>query len=101
MNNTLWGRPLACGGLSGRLPLKRGSVDKCQATAYDTNMKVRRFSHKALQQFYKEDLTKGLPADAVSKLRAMFAVLDRMKDVEELTAWPLWKAHTLTGETCG
>jgi len=60
-------------------------------------MKVRRFSNKALKQFYRVGTTKGLPADAFSKLRAMFAVLDRMKDIEELKAWPLWKAHTLTG----
>jgi proteic killer suppression protein len=60
-------------------------------------MKVRRLTHKALKQFYEAGLTKGLPADAVVKLRAMFAVLDRIKDVEELKAWPLWKVHTLTG----
>jgi proteic killer suppression protein len=60
-------------------------------------MKVRRFTHKALKQLYQEGATKGLPADAVAKLRAMFAVLDRMKDVEELKAWPLWKVHVLTG----
>ena len=64
-------------------------------------MKVRRFRHKAFQQFYEEGLTKGLPADAVSKLRAMLAVLDRIKDVAELTAWPLWKVHTLTGDRKG
>jgi hypothetical protein len=28
----------------------------------------------------------------------MFAVLDQMKDVGELHSWPLWKAHTLTGD---
>ncbi len=39
----------------------------------------------------------GLPADTVAKLRAMFAVLDRMKSGSELYAWPLWKVHTLTG----
>jgi toxin HigB-1 len=60
-------------------------------------MKMGRFSHKALEQFYEEGLTKGLPADAVSKLRAMFAVLDRIKDIDELKAWPLWKVHALTG----
>ena len=46
---------------------------------------------------YEEGITKGLPADAVSKLRAIFAVLDQMKDTDELKAWPLWKVHTLTG----
>jgi toxin HigB-1 len=37
----------------------------------------------------------------LSKLRAMFAVLDQMKDVEELKAWPLWKVHQLTGDRKG
>ena len=27
----------------------------------------------------------------------MFAVLDHMKDVSELVAWPLWKVHTMAG----
>lgn len=31
----------------------------------------------------------------------MFAILDRMKDVEELKAWPLWNVHTLTGNRKG
>lgn len=31
----------------------------------------------------------------------MFAVLDRMKDVSELSAWPLWRVHTLTGDRRG
>ena len=60
-------------------------------------MVVRRFRHKALKQFYEQGEVKGLPADAVPKLRAMFAVLDRMKAVEELRAWPLWKVHALKG----
>ena len=60
-------------------------------------MQVRRFNHKALKRFYEEGQAKGLPADAVAKLRAMFAVLDRIKDVQELKAWPLWKVHVLTG----
>ncbi|MBZ5521630.1 MAG: type II toxin-antitoxin system RelE/ParE family toxin [Acidobacteriia bacterium] len=64
-------------------------------------MKVRNFSHKPLKRFYDDGATKGLPADAVTKLRAMFAVLDQMKDVEELKVWPLWKVHALTGNRKG
>lgn len=64
-------------------------------------MKVCSFSHKPLKRFYQEGSAKSLPADAVEKLRAMFAVLDRMKDVEELKVWPLWKVHTLTGNRKG
>jgi toxin HigB-1 len=64
-------------------------------------MKVRSFSHKPLRRFYEEGATKGLPANIVTKLRAMFAVLDQMKDAEELKVWPLWKVHTLTGDRKG
>jgi proteic killer suppression protein len=64
-------------------------------------MKVRSFRHKSLRRFYEEGVTKGLPAESVAKLRAMFAVLDRMKDAEELKVWPLWKVHTLTGDRKG
>ena len=60
-------------------------------------MRIRSFSHKPLKRFYEDGISKGLPADTVSKLRAMFAVLDRMKSGSELYAWPLWKVHTLTG----
>jgi len=31
----------------------------------------------------------------------MFAVLDRIRDVEELAAWPLWRSHRLTGDRKG
>jgi proteic killer suppression protein len=64
-------------------------------------VRVYSFSHKALRQFYEEGVARGLPGDAVSKLRAMFAVLDGIGDVNELRAWPLWKVHRLTGNRDG
>ena len=64
-------------------------------------MKVRSFSHKPLRRFYEEGETKGFSTDTLAKLRAMFAVLDRMKDAEELKVWPLWKVHTLSGDRKG
>ncbi|MEP7353610.1 MAG: type II toxin-antitoxin system RelE/ParE family toxin [Acidobacteriota bacterium] len=64
-------------------------------------LRIRSFSHKPLKRFYAEGVAKGLPADAGSKLRAMFAVLDHLKDVEELKSWPLWRVHSLTGDRIG
>jgi proteic killer suppression protein len=64
-------------------------------------MQVRSFSHKPLRRFYEEGITRGLPADTIAKLSAMFAVLDQVKDAEELKVWPLWKVHTLTGDRKG
>lgn len=48
-----------------------------------------------------EDSPKGLPADAVDKLRAMLTYLQDMQTPEELRAFPLWKAHQLTGDRKG
>lgn len=64
-------------------------------------MKARSFSHKPLERLYEYGETKGLPAGSVVKLRAMFAVLDQMKDAAELKVWPLWKVHGLTGDRKG
>jgi proteic killer suppression protein len=64
-------------------------------------VRIRSFSHKSLKQFYEEGIGKGLPADSVTKLRAMFAVLDQINDAGELKAWPLWRVHTLTGNRKG
>ena len=62
---------------------------------------MRGFSHRPLQRFYEAGVARGLPPDAVTKLRAMFAVLDQMRDVGELKVWPLWRVHSLTGSRKG
>ena len=64
-------------------------------------MRIRNFVHKGLKRLYTEDSPKGLPPDAVDKLRKMLAFLDGMEDAEELRALPSWKAHTLTGDRKG
>lgn len=60
-------------------------------------MKLCSFVHKGLKQFYLEDITKGVPAEAVGKLRKILAYLDEIEDPEELRSLPTWKAHKLTG----
>jgi proteic killer suppression protein len=64
-------------------------------------VKIRSFVHKGLRRLYLEDSTKGLPPDAVDKLRAMLTFLQDMQDPEKLRAFPLWKAHQLTGDRKG
>ena len=64
-------------------------------------MKIRNFVHKGLKKLYLDDSAKGLPADAADKLRAMLTLLQDMRDPEILRAFPLWKAHQLTGERKG
>jgi proteic killer suppression protein len=48
-----------------------------------------------------EDSTKGLPSDALVKLRAMLTFLQDMQDPEKIHAFPSWKAHQLTGDRKG
>ena len=64
-------------------------------------MKIRSFVHKGLKKLYLEDSAKGVPPDAADKLRAMLTFLQDMRDLETLRAFPLWKAHQLTGNRKG
>jgi toxin HigB-1 len=64
-------------------------------------VEIRNFVHKGLKRLYLEDNGKGLPPDAVEKLRAMLTFLQDMQDPEELRTFPLWKAHQLTGDRTG
>jgi len=54
-----------------------------------------------LKKLYLEDISKGLASDAVDKLRAILTFLQDMQDPEKLRAFPLWKAHQLTGDRKG
>jgi proteic killer suppression protein len=60
-------------------------------------VRIRNFLHKGLKKLFLEDRSKGLPPDAVYKLRVMLGFLQDMQDVDALRAFPLWKAHLLTG----
>jgi toxin HigB-1 len=64
-------------------------------------MRIRNFVHKGLKRLYTEDNAKGLPHDAVDKLRKMLAFLQHMEDAEELRSIPVWKAHPMTGNRKG
>jgi len=60
-------------------------------------VKIRSFAHRGLKRLYEEDKAKGVPPEAVDKLRKMMAFLDDMENREELLALTVWKAHTLAG----
>jgi toxin HigB-1 len=64
-------------------------------------VRIRNFVHKGLKQLYLEDESKGLPLEAVERLRAMLAFLQEMRNPETLRAFPLWKVHPLTGDRKG
>jgi proteic killer suppression protein len=54
-----------------------------------------------LKKLYTDDVGKGVPPDALDKVRKMLAFLDDMEDPEELRALPSWKVHTLSGNRKG
>ncbi len=62
------------------------------------SVRIRNLVHKGLKRLYLEDSAKGLPPDAVDKLRAMLTFLQDVEDLEKLRAFPLWKAHELAGD---
>ncbi len=64
-------------------------------------MRIRGFLHKGLRRLYAEDNPKGLPADAVDKLRKMLAFLQDMQSADELRAIAVWKAHQMSGDRKG
>ncbi len=72
---------------------------KLQATV--GQVKIRTFVHKGLKALYADDMAKGVPPDAVDKLRKMLAFLDDMQNPEELRSLPAWKVHTLSGDRKG
>lgn len=64
-------------------------------------MKVASFAHKAIRRLFEQDDARGLPPDAVDKLRKMLAFLEAMGDERELRDIPVWKAHRLRGDRKG
>ena len=64
-------------------------------------MRIRGFLHKGLRRLYAEDNPKGLPADAVDKIRKMLAFLQDMESADELRTIAVWKAHQMSGDRKG
>jgi proteic killer suppression protein len=64
-------------------------------------MRIRSFAHAGLRRLYQADQRKGLPPEAIEKLRRMLAFLQDMEDVDELRTLPTWKAHRLGGDRRG
>ena len=56
-------------------------------------MRIRNVVHKGLKRLYTDDNPKGLPADAVDKIRKMLAFIQDMENADELRSIPIWKAH--------
>lgn len=66
-----------------------------------TRVRIRKFIHKGLKRLYTDDNPKGLPADAVDKIRRMLAFIQDMEHADELRSIPGWKAHQMSGDRKG
>ncbi|MGI4732851.1 MAG: type II toxin-antitoxin system RelE/ParE family toxin [Janthinobacterium lividum] len=64
-------------------------------------MEIESIRHKALRSFVSTGRSKGLPSDAVERLRNMIAYLVAADDVDELRAPPNYGAHLLSGDRAG
>jgi proteic killer suppression protein len=64
-------------------------------------VRVTSFAHKAIRKLFEQGDSKGLPPEAVDKLRKMLAFLEAMREERELRDIPVWKAHRLTGNHRG
>lgn len=64
-------------------------------------MRIRTFAHAGLRRLYLRDQARGLPSEAVDKLRKMLAFLQDMETEQEVRALPGWRAHQLTGDRAG
>jgi toxin HigB-1 len=64
-------------------------------------MKIRNIVHKALKKLFAQGDAKGVPANAVSKLKNMLGFLQDMETLEELEALPMWKVHQMEGDRKG
>ena len=56
-------------------------------------MLIESFRHKGLKRLYDSDDPKGLPAQSVSKIKAILAAAD----LSQVATMPGWKLHPLKG----
>ena len=64
-------------------------------------MRIRTFRHAGLRRLYQRNQARGLPPDAVDKLRKMLAFLQDMETEQEVRTIPGWRADQLTGDRQG
>ena len=81
--------------------VRSSQLTRVRLRATVAEVKIRSIVHKGLTKLYEDDIARGVPPDALDKLRKVFAFLDDMEDPEELRLLPSWKVHTLTGDRKG
>lgn len=64
-------------------------------------MLIESIRHKALRRFATTGSARGLPAEAVDRLRLMLAFLDAATSTDALLVPPNFGAHQLVGDRTG
>jgi len=60
---------------------------------------IQSFRHKGLRLLWEENNSSKLPAEHVSRIERMLAILDAAQQVpEDFGAYPNWNIHKLSGE---
>jgi toxin HigB-1 len=58
------------------------------------------FRHKGLRQLFEDDITKGVRADHLRKIKQILALLDAASSLDDLN-FPTFRLHPLKGELKG
>jgi proteic killer suppression protein len=61
-------------------------------------MHIESLRHKGLRQLYLDDITKGVPANLVDKLRKQLFAMETAENLDALTCFPGWRLHRLKGD---
>jgi plasmid maintenance system killer protein len=54
-------------------------------------MHIESLRHKGLRQLYLDDITKGVPANLVNKLRKQLFAMETAENLDALTCFPGWR----------
>jgi len=58
---------------------------------------IKSFRHKGLEKLFTRNITKGVKADHVKKLRQILAVLNAATKLEEISSVKPFRCHPLSG----
>jgi proteic killer suppression protein len=64
-------------------------------------MRIRSVRHRGLRRFIEDDDRRGIPANLVSRIRNIVAVLIAAQGMEGVSGPPGWRIHQLTGDRAG
>ena len=61
-------------------------------------MHIESLRHKGLRQLYLDDVTKGVPAHLVDRLKKQLFAMETAANLDQLNHFPGWRLHPLKGD---